>query len=105
MIMWRFTSFSFVLPLPVCVCANFLTQVVRSPPRHDVLPSNFVEGSYVTPVTFKRGDLYARGWLLDWWHHICPTRSGDDLVEFLARDYCSEFRTFGYSCTRFVRDS
>jgi hypothetical protein len=82
-----------------------LAQVVRSPPRHDVLPLNFVEGSYVTPVTFKRGDLYARGWLLDWWRHIFPTRTGDDLVEFLARDYCSEFRTFGDSCTRFVYDS
>ena len=83
----------------------FLAQVFRSPPRHDVLPLNIVEGSYVTPVTFKRGDHYARGWLLDWWRHICPTRSGDDLVKFLACDYCSEFRTLGDSYFRFVRDS
>jgi hypothetical protein len=36
---------------------------------------------------------------------MCPTRTGDDLVDFLARDYCSEFRTFDDSCVRFVRDS
>ena len=55
---------------------------MRSAPA-DVLPSNFVEGSYVTPVTFKRGDLYARGYLIDWWCHKFPTRSIDDLVDFL----------------------
>jgi hypothetical protein len=83
----------------------FSVQVVRPPRRHDVLPSNFVEGSYVTPVTFKCGDLYARGWLIDWWRHMCPTRSVDDLVEFLARDYCDEFRTLPDSYFRIVRDS
>jgi len=56
-------------------------------------------------VTFKRGDLYTRGWLIDWWRHMCPTRGVDDLVEFLARDYCDEFRTLGDSYFRIVRDS
>ena len=83
---------------------NFLIQVVRSPPRHDVLPQDFEEGSYVTPVTFKRGDLYASDWLLDWWRHMCPSRTVDDLVDFLAHDYCSEFRTFSDLSVRFVRE-
>ena len=77
--------------------------MVISPLRHDVLPSNFVEGSYVTPVTFKRGDLYARGWLIDWWRHMCPTRNVDDLVDFLARDYYDEFRFVPDSYLRIVR--
>ena len=59
----------------------------------------------MTPVTFKRGDLYARGWLLDWWSRSFPSRTMDDLVEHIARDYCSGFRTFGDSDVRFVRDS
>jgi len=84
---------------------QLFAQVARSPPRHDVLPSNFVEGSYVTPVTFKRGDLYARGWLIDWWRHICPTHNADDLVDFLAHDYCDEFRFVPHSYLRIVRDS
>jgi len=66
-------------------------QVVRSA-LGDVLLSNFVEGSYITPVTFKRGDLYTRGYLIDSWRHKFPTRNIDELVDFLARDYCDEFR-------------
>jgi hypothetical protein len=95
---WFYSSFGLVLKL------LFFAQVVRSAPE-DVLPSNFVEGSYVTPVTFKRRDLYARGWLIDWWHHMCPTRNVDDLVDFLARDYCDEFRFVPDSYLRIVRES
>ncbi|XP_021315120.1 uncharacterized protein LOC110434730 [Sorghum bicolor] len=79
-------------------------EVVRSAPE-DVLPSNFVEGSYVTPVTFKRGDLYARGYLIDWWRHKYPTRSIDDLVDFLVRDYCDELRLIPDSYVKIVRGS
>jgi hypothetical protein len=82
----------------------FFAQVVRSAPE-DVLPSNFVEGSYVTPVTFKRGDLYARGYLIDWWRHKYPTRSIDDLVDFLVRDYCDELRLIPDSYVKIVRGS
>ena len=59
----------------------------------------------MTPITFKRGDLYANGWLIDWWRAARPSLDVDDLVEYLARDYCSDFRVFGDSCVRFVRDS
>jgi len=82
----------------------FLAQVVRSA-LGDVLLSNFVEGSHVTPVTFKRGDLYARGYLIDWWRHKFPTRSIDELVDFLARDYCDEFRLVPDSYVKIVRES
>ena len=58
-------------------------NLYRLPITFDFL---FVEGSYVTPVTFKRGDLYARGYLIDWWRHKYPTRSIDVLVDFLVRD-------------------
>jgi len=36
---------------------------------------------------------------------MCPTRNVDDLVDFLARDYCDEFRFVPDSCLRIVRDS
>ena len=91
---------SFVLSLKLL----FSAQVVSSAPLED-LPSNFVEGSYVTPVTFKRGDLYARGYLIDWWRHKYPTRSIDDLVDFLVRDYCDDLRLFPDSYVRIVRGS
>jgi len=77
---------------------------VSSSPLED-LPSDFVEGSYVTPVTFKRGDLYARGYLIDWWRYKYPTRSIDDLVDFLVRDYCDDLRLFPDSYVRIVRGS
>ena len=83
---------------------SLFAQVVRSAPKV-VLPSNFVEGSYVTPVTFKRGDLYARDYLIDWWRHKYPTRSIDDLVDFLVRDYCDDLRLFRDSYVRIVRGS
>jgi hypothetical protein len=63
----------------------FYSQVVRSPPRRDVLPPGFEEGSYMSPVTFKHGDLYVKGWVLDWWLHDFLSRTVDDLVEFLTR--------------------
>ena len=59
----------------------------------------------MTPVTSKRGDLYVSGWLIDWWRGARPSHSVDDLVEYVTQDYCSDFRIFGDSCVRFVRDS
>jgi len=56
----------------------------------------------VTPVTFKRGDLYVKGWLLDWWRSARPSGTMDDLIDHIAQDYCSGFRTFGDSDVRFV---
>ena len=82
----------------------FSAKVVSSAPLED-LSSNFVEGSYVTPVTFKRGDLYARGYLIDWWRHKFPTRSIDELVDFLVQDYCDELRFFPDSYVKIVRES
>ena len=56
-------------------------------------------------MTFKRGDLYARGYLIDWWRHKYPTRSVDDLVDFLVRDYCDELRLIPDSYVKIVRGS
>jgi hypothetical protein len=53
---------------------------------------------------FKHGDLYVKGWVLDWWLHDFPSCTVDDLVEFIFRDYCSEIPMFGPSDVRFVRD-
>jgi len=67
-------------------------------------PTSFVEGSYVSPVTLKRGDLYIKGWVVDWWLCEFPSCMVDDPVDFIVRDYCSEIPLFGPSDVRFVRD-
>ena len=83
---------------------TFYYQVVPPPSTHGVLPPSFVEGSYVSPVTLKRGDLYIKGWVVDWWLREFLSRMVDDLVEFVVRDCCSEILMFGPSDVRFVRD-
>jgi hypothetical protein len=82
----------------------FLLSGGQVSPRRDILPLGFEEGCYVPPVTFKCGDLYVMGWVLDWWRHDFPSRTIDDLVDFLVYDYCSELRIFSSSEVRFVRE-
>jgi len=53
----------------------------------------------------QRGDLYINGWLLEWWSREFPSRSVDDLVEFVAHDLCSDIPIFGPSDARFIHDS
>jgi len=59
----------------------------------------------VPPVTLKRGDLYINEWILGWWHREFPSRTVDDLVEYVAHDYCDEIPMFGPSDVRIVRDT
>jgi hypothetical protein len=59
----------------------------------------------MSSVTLKRGDVYIKGWILDWWHRQFPSRTVDDLVEYVARDYCEEISMFGPSDVRIVRDT
>jgi len=72
-------------------------RIVLPRPSRGALLQDFQEGSYVPPVTLKRGDLYINGWILDWWRHKFPSRTLDDLVEYVAHDYCEEISMFGPS--------
>ena len=49
-----------------------------------------------------RGDVYIMGWILDWWRHQFPSRTVDNLVEYVAHDYCEEIPIFGPSNVRIV---